>query len=105
MITCNEKKVDVQEPISGTDLVKKLNLLDPSQGLGLRINGVLKDFTETIRPGDTVEIYSFDTKEGKEIFWHTSAHILAQAILRLYPDAVPTIGPAIESGFYSSTKV
>ena len=100
MITCNEKKVDVQEPISGTDLVKKLNLLDPSQGLGLRINGVLKDFTETIRPGDTVEIYSFDTKEGKEIFWHTSAHILAQAILRLYPDAVPTIGPAIESGFY-----
>jgi len=42
----------------------------------------------------------FNTKEGKEIFWHSTSHLLAQAVKRLFPDAVLTIGPAIESGFY-----
>ncbi|MCX8175531.1 MAG: threonine--tRNA ligase [Candidatus Micrarchaeota archaeon] len=42
----------------------------------------------------------FATKEGREKFWHSSAHILAQAVVRLYPNALPTIGPAIEEGFY-----
>ena len=44
--------------------------------------------------------WNFDDLEGKEVFWHTSAHVLAQAILRLWPDAKPTIGPPIENGFY-----
>ena len=45
-------------------------------------------------------LWNFEDPEGKEIFWHTSAHVLAQAILRLWPDAQPTIGPPIENGFY-----
>ena len=43
---------------------------------------------------------SFDSKEGKKAFWHTSAHVLAQAVKRLYPSAKCAIGPAIENGFY-----
>ena len=43
---------------------------------------------------------SFDSKEGKKAFWHTSAHVLAQAVKRLYPNAKCAIGPAIENGFY-----
>ncbi|MBP5298634.1 MAG: threonine--tRNA ligase [Lachnospiraceae bacterium] len=43
---------------------------------------------------------SFDSKEGKKAFWHTSAHVLAQAVKRLYPGAKCAIGPAIENGFY-----
>ena len=43
---------------------------------------------------------NFKTKEGKEIFWHSSAHILAMAVKRLYPDAKLTIGPAVAEGFY-----
>ena len=42
----------------------------------------------------------FESKEGKKAFWHTSAHVLAQAVKRLYPDAKCGIGPAIENGFY-----
>ncbi len=42
----------------------------------------------------------FFRAEGKEIYWHSSAHILAQAVLRLWPEALPTIGPPIENGFY-----
>jgi len=43
---------------------------------------------------------NFDSKEGKEAFWHTSAHVLAQAVKRLYPDVKCAIGPAIANGFY-----
>ncbi len=43
---------------------------------------------------------SFEEKQGKEAFWHTTAHVLAQAVKRLYPDTKCAIGPAIEQGFY-----
>ncbi len=46
------------------------------------------------------ELIPFDSEEGNEFRWHTSSHILAQAVLRLFPDAKPTIGPAIRNGFY-----
>lgn len=43
---------------------------------------------------------NFEEKEVKEAFWHTSAHVLAQAVKRLYPDTKCAIGPAIDNGFY-----
>lgn len=43
---------------------------------------------------------SFEQAEGKKAFWHTSAHVLAQAVKKLYPDTKCAIGPAIENGFY-----
>ena len=49
--------------------------------------------------GELVEM-RFDCPEGKAAFWHTSAHVLAQAVKRLYPDTKCAIGPAIENGFY-----
>ncbi len=49
--------------------------------------------------GNIIEM-SFDSIEGKKAFWHTSAHVLAQAVKRLYPEAKCAIGPAIENGFY-----
>lgn len=45
-------------------------------------------------------LYTFDQPEGKKAFWHSSAHLMAQAVLKFYPDAKLTIGPAIENGFY-----
>lgn len=49
--------------------------------------------------GEVVEA-GFEEQEGKKAFWHTSAHVLAQAVKRLYPDTKCAIGPAIENGFY-----
>jgi threonyl-tRNA synthetase len=48
----------------------------------------------------SVNEYSFNEKEGKEAFWHTTAHVLAQAVKRLYPNTKCAIGPSIEEGFY-----
>lgn len=52
-----------------------------------------------LKNGETREM-SFDEQEGKKAFWHTSAHILAQAVKNLYPDTKCAIGPAIQNGFY-----
>lgn len=49
--------------------------------------------------GDLV-LFTFDQPEGKKAFWHSSAHLMAQAVLKFYPNAKLTIGPAIDSGFY-----
>ena len=51
------------------------------------------------RNGEVAEV-SFEEQEGKKAFWHTSAHVLAQAVKRLYPSTKCAIGPAIENGFY-----
>ncbi len=52
-----------------------------------------------LKNGETKEI-AFEEKEGRKAFWHTSAHVLAQAVKRLYPDTKCGIGPATENGFY-----
>ena len=48
----------------------------------------------------TLSILTFDAPEGKHAFWHTASHVLAQAVMRLYPNTKYTIGPAVENGFY-----
>lgn len=93
-------KVEIHEGANAYELAKKLTLTAPDQAITVRINGQLKDFDAKLKEGDKVEFLGFDDPAGKEVFWHTSAHVLAQAIMRLYPDAQPTIGPPIEHGFY-----
>ncbi|MCH1429991.1 MAG: threonine--tRNA ligase, partial [Chlamydiales bacterium] len=68
--------------------------------LALYKNNSTVDLNETLEDGDELIIWDFSADEGKEVFWHTSAHVLAQAVLRLWPEAKPTIGPPIKEGFY-----
>ncbi|MCI5051649.1 MAG: threonine--tRNA ligase [Simkaniaceae bacterium] len=100
MIKYQGKEIELEEGASGSDLVAKLSLNDPALAAAIKINGELRDFNHPLNPNDEVEILNFNDTEGKEVFWHTSAHVLAQAVLRLWPDAQPTIGPPIENGFY-----
>jgi threonyl-tRNA synthetase len=100
LIKIKDQTIELQPGSTAKDLAEKLNLKGPSQSLGANINGKNFDLTTTLNDGDNVILWDFEEAQGKEIFWHTSAHVLAQAILRLWPDAKPTIGPPIESGFY-----
>ncbi len=92
--------VELPDGATAKDLAEKLNLKGPNQALAASINGKTRDLSHTLSDGDTVILWNFEDPQGKEVFWHTSAHVLAQAILRLWPDAKPTIGPPIENGFY-----
>lgn len=99
-VKIQQKLYELPEGSTAKDAAERLHLTAPEQAVAVRINGVLRDFDTEIRDGDELVIFSFDDPEGKEVFWHTSAHVLAQAVLRLWPDAQPTIGPPIENGFY-----
>lgn len=94
------KSVELTAGATAKQLAETLHLTAPHQAIAVHINGVTKDLATPLHDGDTVKLWSFDDAVGKEVFWHTCAHVLAQAILRLYPEALPTIGPPIEAGFY-----
>lgn len=96
----DNSSIELPEGSTAKDLADKLNLKGPNQALGAYINGKTVDLSYPLNNGDAVVLWNFEDREGKEIFWHTSAHVLAQAILRLWPEAKPTIGPPIDNGFY-----
>ncbi len=64
------------------------------------VNGADWDLTRGIEEDATIALHKFDDKEGKHAFWHSSAHLLAEALQTLYPNTKFGIGPAIENGFY-----
>ncbi|MBI2101686.1 threonine--tRNA ligase [Candidatus Woesearchaeota archaeon] len=65
-----------------------------------KVNGKLKDLFVPINEDSTLQILTFRDKEGLEVFRHSTAHLLAQAVIELFPDAKLTIGPLVEEGFY-----
>ncbi|HZH92659.1 MAG TPA: threonine--tRNA ligase [Tissierellaceae bacterium] len=78
---------------------------DISEGLarvamGAVVNGKILGMQETIGEDSDFRVVKFEDPEGKKIFWHTSAHIMAHAVQNLFPDVKFAIGPAIENGFY-----
>lgn len=78
---------------------------DISRGLAknalvAKFNGVVMDLNRKVNEEGTLEILTFDDVEGKNAFRHTTSHILAQAVLRLFPGTKLGIGPAIADGFY-----
>jgi len=71
-----------------------------SAPLALVLDGKQKDLSFVPPSGATVEIVTADTDEGREVIRHSTAHVMAQAVLRLFPDAKYSIGPPIQDGFY-----
>ncbi len=65
-----------------------------------RVNGALVDLSTPLREGDSLEIVTIKEKEGLEVYRHTCAHVLAQALKTIYPTCKLAIGPVIENGFY-----
>jgi threonyl-tRNA synthetase len=68
--------------------------------LAVELNGVVKDLGSTIASDSSIKFLSFDDEKGKEVYWHSTSHLMAHAIQEIYPEAKFGVGPAIESGFY-----
>ncbi len=68
--------------------------------LSATVNGVIVDLSRPINENAEVKLHKWDDEEGKHAFWHTSAHLMAEALQELYPGIKFGIGPAIEAGFY-----
>jgi threonyl-tRNA synthetase len=68
--------------------------------LAVKINGVVKDLDTALTEDAVLEPVTFESPEGREVYRHSSTHIMAQAVKDIFPAAQLTIGPAIEEGFY-----
>ena len=99
-IYVNNEAYEIADGSCGNDLAKMLHLTSPDQALCYKRNEQLFDLFTPLNDGDKIEFISFESREGKDLFWHSSSHVLAQAVKRLWPEAEPTIGPSIENGFY-----
>ncbi len=71
-----------------------------ADSLAASVNGATQDLMRPIGEDASIKFYKWDDEEGKHAFWHTSSHLLAEALQSLYPGIKFGIGPAIENGFY-----
>jgi len=86
--------------VSGYDVAASISEGLARNALSVRVNGEVRDLTRPITENAKVEILTWNDPAGKSTFWHSSAHLLAEALEALYPGVKLGIGPAIENGFY-----
>lgn len=97
----DNKKFNIDSELTFYELIKQYDQKLAQEALAVKVNNdVKKDLSDKPKEGDRIEIITFQSKEGKEIFFHSSSHIMAQAVQELYPGTKIAIGPAIEEGFY-----
>ena len=93
----------VREYPSGTTAMQVAESISQGlarQVLAARINDELKEASTALTNDSTLQLLTWQDADGKSAFWHSSAHVLAEAVQALYPHALFTIGPAVEQGFY-----
>ncbi len=89
-----------ESPVTATEVAKSISEGLARNVLCATVNGEVVELNRLIDSNCTLKLHTWNDAEGKHTFWHTSAHLLASAILELYPGAKFGIGPAIETGFY-----
>jgi len=82
------------------DVARSISERLAKEAIAIEVNGEVLDLNRSIVDGAAVKILTWNDPKGKEIFWHSSAHIMAQAVREIFPKAKLAIGPAIEEGFY-----
>lgn len=98
-INFQSKVCEFDAPITVYDAAREAGLIDRSV-LCAGVNGKVVELTHMLDADSDVKLYTFDDPEGAHVFRHSAAHILAQAVKRLYPSAKLTIGPALDDSFY-----
>ncbi|MBR5193315.1 MAG: threonine--tRNA ligase [Bacteroidaceae bacterium] len=91
---------EYNEGVTGLQIAESISSRLAQDVLACGVNGETMDLSRPINEDASVVLYKWDDAEGKHAFWHTSAHLLAEALQELYPGIQFGIGPAIENGFY-----
>lgn len=91
---------EFESGITGLDIAKSISPKLAKEVLAVSVNGETWDLTRPISHDADIKLFTWDDDEGKHAFWHSSAHLMAEALQELYPGTKFGIGPAIENGFY-----
>jgi threonyl-tRNA synthetase len=91
---------EVEKGTTPLDIAKSISEGLARNVLSAKFNGKIIEVTTPLTQDGTLKLLTWDDDEGKQAFWHSSAHVLAQTLKYFYPNIKLTIGPAIENGFY-----
>jgi threonyl-tRNA synthetase len=86
--------------VTGLEIARSISPRLAKEVLSISVNGETRDLTRTITEDSSIKLYKWEDEEGKHAFWHSSAHLMAEALEALYPGMKFGIGPSIENGFY-----
>jgi threonyl-tRNA synthetase len=86
--------------ITGQAIAEKIGSRLAKDALAIKLDGQLKDLNLPIVNDTAVEIVTFGSREGHDVYWHSTSHLMAHAVKQLYPSVRLAIGPSIEEGFY-----
>ena len=93
-------KKEYKKNISVIDVAKDISEGFARNVIAASFNGIPVEISTKLNNDGSLELYTWEDNEGKKAFWHSSSHVLAQALEELYPGIKLTIGPAIKNGFY-----
>ena len=91
---------EYEQGVTGLQIAESISPALARNVVSCGINGETTELNRPINEDATIALYKFDDEEGKHTFWHTSAHLLAEALQELYPGIQFGFGPAIENGFF-----
>lgn len=94
------KQREFEAGVTALDIAQSISERLAADVLAASIDGEVIDVTRPITKSVAIKLFTWDTEEGKHAFWHSSAHIMAEALEAIYPGIKFGIGPAIENGFY-----
>ena len=85
---------------TGLDIAKSISPRLAKDALAIKVNGMVRDLSYKVPENAPVQLLTFDDPEGRQVFWHSSSHIMAQAVQELFPGVKLAIGPPIDEGWY-----
>ena len=94
------KVVTHNEGVTGLEIAESISPRLANEALGISVNGETRDLTRPINTDAQVQILTWDDEEGKKVMWHSSAHLMAEALQELYPGIKFGIGPPVANGYY-----
>ena len=105
-ITLPDKSVkQFQEGITGFDIAMSISPGLAKEVLSISVNGEVWDLSRPIQSDASINLHKWDDRQGKETFWHSSAHLMAEAIEAIYPGTKFGIGPTVDTGFYYDVEL
>ena len=89
-----------EEKVNMFEVAKKISSSLAKKAVAAKVDGELFDMSYILEKDTSIEFITIDSPEGEEVIRHSTAHLMAHAVTRLYPETKVAIGPAIENGFY-----
>ncbi len=92
--------IEVEQSVPASEIAKKISRSLAEETLAVKVDGKISDLNTPITRDCEIKFLTFDDPEGREVYWHSSSHLMAHAIQSIFPEAKFGVGPAIDEGFY-----